>query len=93
MKKILLPIIILFSIFFNVTFAQKKDTFRFLPIADTLQRVLKNSAFVIGKIKLDSIVTSSNSINLFFNTPLSEYPFRDDNTEFIYTLVRSMILS
>ncbi len=92
MKKISHSIItICLFIISNFTFAQKVEISRFLPIADTLQSVLKNSAFVIGKIKLDSVIRSNSSINLYFSTPLSEYSFRDDNTEFIYTLVRSML--
>jgi len=92
MRKITLSILTL-SLFVvcNFTFAQKVEIFRFLPIADTLQKVLKNSAFVVGKIKLDSVVTSDKSISLFFNSALSEYPFRDESTNYLYTRVLSML--
>ncbi len=71
--------------------AQKIDNSRFIPIADSIQKTLESSAFVTGKIRLDSIIVKKNIISLFFNPTLSEYAFREDNTKMIYQTAKSLV--
>ncbi|MHC1778742.1 MAG: xanthan lyase [Bacteroidales bacterium] len=71
--------------------AQKIDNSRFTPIADSIQKTLKTSAFVTGKIRIDSVIAGKNLLKLFFNQAFSEYPFREDNIKLVYQIAKSLI--
>ncbi len=71
--------------------AQKIENSRFIPVADSLQKVLKNSAFVTGKIRIDSVIAGKNHLKIFFNPALSEYAFREDNTKLVYEVAKSLL--
>lgn len=71
--------------------AQKIDNSGFIHIADSIHKTLNKSAFVTGKIRVDSVIAGKNFLKLFFNPTLSEYPFREDNTTQIYQTAKSLL--
>ncbi len=69
-------------------YSQKQDRDIFLHIADTIQSYLKQKAFVTGKIRVDSVTISGKNLNIFFNSPLSDYPIREESLNHIRDLIR-----
>lgn len=91
MKRLLLT---LFAVLFLVPVhlsAQKIGTEQFIPIADSLQNYFKPSAFVVGKIGIIRAEKNGNTLSLYFSTPLSEYPFRDQNVKDAYAIARALL--
>jgi len=78
-------------IFSNNSYTQNPDRVRFTQIADTLQSFLKKKAFVTGKIRVDSVSIWGSTLKIYFNSPLSEYPIREESANHIRTLVKSMV--
>lgn len=89
-KKILLTTLFLLSLLPVNGQNHKKDLSEFKGVADKLQSHLKNSAFVTGNIRLDSVFSYDTDIIFYFNNSLSEYPFRDESVRSVYDIVRSM---
>lgn len=84
--------ILIFSLFFTTfSFAQKVKITGFIPIADSLQQHFKPSAFVTGKIRIDSVFAYQTDIVLYFSNPLAEYPFRENDISSVYKIVRNNI--
>jgi len=92
MKRFVITLQIIFSLLFsNVISAQKLDKEIFKPISDSLQKFFRPSAFVVGKITVDSAIKNKNSLVLYFSTPLSEYPFRESTIEKTYRIVSALL--
>jgi len=92
MKRFVITLQIIISLLFStVISAQKLDKEIFKPISDSLQKFFKPSAFVVGKITVDSAIKTKNTLALYFSTPLSEYPFRESTIDNIYSIVSALI--
>ena len=82
MKRILFYVtIMLTSLYSAKASGQKLEIEQFKPIADSLQRYFKPQAFVAGKIAVLSVEKKGNALHFYFNSPLSEYSFREENVE------------
>ncbi len=60
-------------------------------ISDSLQQKMSPSAYVAGKIRLDSVFVHDTDLILYFNNALSEYPFREQNVKEIYEKVGNLL--
>ena len=91
MKRLLLTLLAILFLVPAELSAQKLSSEQFIPIADSLQKFFKTSAFVVGKITLVRADKSGNTISLQFSTPLSEYPFREENVKETYAIARALM--
>ena len=71
--------------------AQQIEKELFSHIADTLQSLYQPTAAVLGKIRMDSAMVEKKNLSLYFNSALSEYPFREQIVSDTYTLVNELL--
>lgn len=89
-KSIILSI--LFSLFFiPSSYGQRVNIDNFKPLADSLQFYFQSTAYVGGKIRVDSVFAYSKDIVIYLNNSLAEYPFRDSDLDYIYNVVNQTI--
>ena len=92
MKRILFYVtIIMTSLYSAKASGQKLEIEQFKPVADSLQSYFKSRAYVAGKIAVLSVEKRGNTLHFYFNSPLSEYSFREENVEKVYSVVRSFL--
>jgi len=77
--------------FTSLLYGQRLKSDLFNPLADSLQMHFKTLAFVRDKIKIDSVFAYDTDIILYLSNPLSEYPFREDDVNYIYKTVQNTI--
>ena len=91
-KNLKLAILLLFLLPVSANLsAQKIEKEQFSHIADTLQSLYKPTAYISGKIQIDSVTIEKKSISLFFNTVLSEYPLREEMVSLTYALAKDLL--
>ncbi|HCV15048.1 MAG TPA: xanthan lyase [Rikenellaceae bacterium] len=91
MKKIFSLLLISFMLIFSAETYSQTISKEFAPIADTLQKILRKQALATGRIRVDSAIAYKKDLVIYFSNSLAEYPFREDNTELVYSLVKSML--
>jgi hypothetical protein len=91
MKKIFSLLLISFLLIFSAETSAQELNKEFAPIADSLQKILRKQAFATGRIRVDSAIAYKKNLVIYFSNSLAEYPFREDNTELVYSVVKSML--
>ena len=91
MKKIFSLLLVSFLLIFSAKTSAQALSKEFAPIADTLQKILRKQALATGRIRVDSAIAFKKDLIIYFSNSLAEYPFREDNTELVYSVVKSML--
>ena len=91
MKKIFSLLLVSFLLIFSAETSAQALNKEFAPIADSLQKILRKQAFATGRIRVDSAIAYKNDLVIYFSNSLAEYPFREDNTKLVYSVVKSML--